>query len=123
MIIYKLIYITFILNYSAKVSGEIYFYGDEVVIHSQKDISNFYINLEALADMSRHIDKSIKYFKKRESKAPKDQLDNSFSIWLQHSAGICSNKIKIKRKRALDVVKQSLPDEIHVHLNKLRTKR
>ena len=48
MIIYKLIYITFILNYSTKVSGEIYFYWDEVVIHSQKDISNFYINLEAL---------------------------------------------------------------------------
>ena len=70
MILYKLIYIIFILNYSAKVSGEIYFYWDEVVIHSQKDISNFYINLEALADMSRHIDMSIKYFKKKGKARP-----------------------------------------------------
>jgi hypothetical protein len=65
------------LNYSTTIFGEIYFYGEDIKLHSKKDISNYYINLEALFDLSRHIDMSIKYFKKRESKEPKDQLDNS----------------------------------------------
>ena len=44
--------------------------------------------------------------------------------WFQNEAKVSSKLIKLNRDKALKLAKDSLPDEIHVHLDKAkRTKR
>ena len=63
LLTYKFLTIVGILNYL--IRAEVYFYEEELIIHSKKDINNFYINLEAINDLQKHIESSIKFFKKR----------------------------------------------------------
>jgi hypothetical protein len=124
LLTYKLLTIIGILNYV--IRAEVYFYEDELLIHSKKDINNFYINLEAINELAKHIDGSISYFKKRETQSKgKNLAITTFNLWLQADAQLCSKEIKQKRRKALDLSRDSLPDEIHKHVDegKIRTKR
>lgn len=103
-----------ILKYMAM--AEIFFYEDELIIHSSKNIVNFYINLEAVNTLGNKIAASINYFKKRESlSAGKSLVLTTFNKWLQSDAQQCAKEIKRKRNKALELSKDSLPDEIHKH--------
>ena len=114
LLIYKFLTIVGILNYL--IRAEVYFFEEELIIHSKKDINNFYINLEAISNLARHIDGSIGYFKKREKKSTgKNVALTTFNQWLQTDAKLCSKVINQKRGKALELSKDSLPDEIHKH--------
>ena len=117
LLTYKFLTIVGILNYL--IRAEVYFYEEELIIHSKKDINNFYINLEAINDLQKHIDGSIKFFKKREKNAAgKDLALTTFNLWLQAEAKLCSKEINQKRRKALELSRDSLPDEIHKHEDK-----
>ena len=117
LLIYKFLTIVGILNYL--IRAEVYFFEEELIIHSKKDINNFYINLEAISNLARHIDGSIGYFKKREKKSTgKNVALTTFNQWLQTDAKLCSKVINQKRGKALALSKDSLPDEIHKHDDK-----
>ena len=88
-----------------------------------KDINNFYLNLEAIKGLTKNIERSISYFKKRQNKSNGlSKVEDTFYQWLQTEARLCSKKIKSKRDKALRISRDSLPDEIHSKGNK-RTKR
>ena len=109
LLIYKFLTIVGILNYL--IRAEVYFFEEELIIHSKKDINNFYINLEAISNLARHIDGSIGYFKKREKKSSgKNVALTTFNQWLQTEAKLCSKVINQKRGKALALSKDSLPD-------------
>ena len=105
----------------AVVRVEVYFYEDQLIIHSKKNIGNYYINLDAVNELANHIAASISYFKKRETKAVgKSHLEINFNKWLQQDAQLCSDNIKRKRSKALELSRDSLPDEIHEKSRKKR---
>ena len=60
LLTYKLLIIVGTLNYV--IRAEVFFFDEELIIHSKKDINNFYINLEAINELARHIDGSIGFF-------------------------------------------------------------
>ena len=68
-----------------EVYAEVFFFENDMVIHSKKNINNFYVNLEALNQLIQHIKGSIAYFKKKELKSPpsKKKTVIDFSLWLQ----------------------------------------
>ena len=106
-----------------EVYAEVFFFENDMVIHSKKNINNFYVNLEALNQLIQHIKGSIAYFKKKELKSPpsKKKAVIDFSVWLQIEAGLCAKSIEMKKEKALEISKNNLPDEIHKHVE--RTKR
>ena len=94
-----------ILQYAAVLThSEVFFFEEELIIHSQKDLNNFYSNMESLNELTKHIDKSVNYFN---SKIKKTVLDNtietSFSLWLKSEAEQCSKELKIKIEKALNI--------------------
>jgi hypothetical protein len=114
LLTYKLLIIVGTLNYV--IRAEVFFFDEELIIHSKKDINNFYINLEAINELARHIDGSIGFFKKGEKKSARKNLPlTTFNQWLQTEAKLCSKEIKQKRKKALELSRDSLPDTIHKH--------
>ena len=50
---------SFLLVYSVMiytdVHSEVFFFDDEMIIHSKKNIENFYLNLQALSELVQHI--------------------------------------------------------------------
>ena len=114
-----------ILQYGAVLThSEVFFFEEELIIHSQKDLNNFYTNMESLNELTKHIDKSVNYFN---SKIKETVLDNtieaSFSSWLKSEAEQCSSEIKIKIEKALNISLNSLPEDIHLHKARKRIKR
>ena len=58
-----------ILQYGAVLThSEVFFFEEELIIHSQKDLNNFYTNMESLNELTKHIDKSVNYFKRKVKK-------------------------------------------------------
>ena len=122
----KLLCIVFTLNYSfSLLKADVYFYEHDLILHSRKVINNFYINLHAITSLTKKIEESVEFFKKKYTKSfDKDPIMTNLYAWLQNEAKTCSKLIKLKRDKALNLAKDSLPDEIHVHLEKTkRTKR
>ena len=117
MTTYKFIFRVCILQYAATLTqSEVFFYEEELIIHSQKNLNNFYLNLESINDLCKHIDKSVTYFKKRvEKNNLQKTIESSFSLWLQSEAELCSKEIKQKRLKALNISLNALPREIHMH--------
>ena len=60
----KLLCIVFTLNYSfSLLKADVFFYEQELILHSRKDINNFYINLHAITSLTKKIEDSIAFFK------------------------------------------------------------
>ena len=119
---WKILVIVFTLNYSfSLLEADVFFYEQDLILHSSKDINNFYINLHAITSLIKTIEKSIEFFKKKYTKAfDRDPIVTNLYAWLQKEAKTCSKLIKLKRDKALKLAKNSLPDVIHVHLEKAK---
>ena len=119
---WKILVIVFTLNYSfSLLEADVFFYEQDLILHSSKDINNFYINLHAITSLIKTIEKSIEFFKKKYTKAfDRDPIVTNLYAWLQKEAKTCSKLIKLKRDKALILAKNSLPDVIHVHLEKAK---
>ena len=118
----KLICIVFTLIHSfSLLKADVFFYEQELILHSRKDINNFYINLHAITSLTKKIEDSIAFFKKKYTKSfDKDPIMTNLYAWLKNEAKVCSKLIKLKRDKALKLARDSLPDEIHVHLDKTK---
>ena len=120
----KLLYIVFTPNYSfSLVKADVFFYEQDVILHSREDINNFYINLHAITSLTKKIEDSIGFFKKTYNKSfGKDPIMTNLYVWLQNETKTFTKLIKLKRDKALHQAKDSLSDEIHVHLDNATNK-
>ena len=98
--LYKLTFSVSTIFYSFSfyiyTSVEIYFYKYSLHVHGRKNISNFFVNINALEDLITYIDGSIVFYEKR-LRVLNYTLDNTFSNWLQKSAKLCTDELKFKK--------------------------
>ena len=64
MFLAKFRFSAFFLVYSViiytEVHSEVFFFDDEMIIHSKKNIENFYVNLQALSELVQHIKGTVR---------------------------------------------------------------
>ena len=73
--------------------AEIYFYKDSLDVHGRKNISNFFVNINALEDLITYIDGSIVFYEKR-LRELNYKMDHTFSKWLHKSDKLCTDELK-----------------------------
>ena len=65
MFLAKFRFSAFFLVYSViiytEVHSEVFFFDDEMIIHSKKNIENFYVTLQALSELVQHIKGTVRW--------------------------------------------------------------